>query len=628
MKNFLSDMVFFRIVNMSLTSSYIIAIVLLFRLFLKKAPKVFSYGLWFAVLFRLLCPFSLPSPVSVLNLVAPDGGRAGMEYVPLDILRKDNPGISAGTILPDDALRQTLSAPVDTNRQALPAPLADGSATAPGNHDFFWCSIWLLGVTAFAAYVVVCAVRLRRLTRGAVETEAGIFEGSTVPVPFAVGFFSGKPFGCGFLQKRIYLPAGLPEGERRHIIAHEQVHLRRQDPLFKALFFVALALHWFNPLVWVAFYFMIRDMEMSCDEAVLRAQDISGASYGETLLSMARERAGLCGVSSFGPLAFGESHVAMRIRNILKYKKMSHRAQLVLTVAFAVFLSACVSNPLSQPSIGTRLRYYVEKLFGSGQDMTQAGQLWEYRTPYIGDASAVGNLLSALTVPEELELTSAGMELSASEHPYTLRICYETSLSCSQLQERLREQESRGNEDVLLQNMAILFALIDNVDMIETKIATPDKADGETDLFASNPLYGMTRRSLENNLGGSVPAPASEDELADYIEAVRHEVSGGAFPAASGGFYACGEEWSEASGRVVSSEGGLLVDLDTVFGQEQPGEYLCNISCGDAMLYDEHGERIEPDSLAAGDFVTIVFDGLIAETYPCVIDFALVIHKR
>lgn len=258
------------ILNMSLTASVIIAAVLLVRLVLRRAPKIFSYALWAVVLFRLLCPVSLSSAFSLLGLLDTPAQESGpyttaVEYVPFDMAHTPE-------------LEVQLPAPPAVNDavdEALPQEHAALGADPMEGVLAIATLVWLAGILVMAVYSVVSLIRLRRSLVGAVLLERNVWLADHISTPFVLGL----------LRPKIYLPSSLPEQERSYILLHERHHIRRLDHLVKLLAFLALCIHWFNPLVWLAFALLGRDMEMSCDEAVLKklGEDVR-ADYSASLL--------------------------------------------------------------------------------------------------------------------------------------------------------------------------------------------------------------------------------------------------------------------------------------------------------------------------------------------------------
>lgn len=297
--------IFTAVCNMTVTGSIVILCVLAARLALAKAPKVFSWALWLVVLFRLLCPVSVPGPASVLELVDPPQSASGtMEY-----------------------LEPPVQAPVQTT-----TPVEGVAHPGPAERPVDWGKIgtyvWAGGAGALLAYGIVSYVNLKRKLRESVPLGKGIRETDRIASPFVLG-------------RTIYLPAGLKTEELGCILLHEQLHLRHGDHIVKALFWLAVCIHWFNPLVWLGFFLCSRDMELRCDEAVLKhlgPQVRSG--YAQSLLDLATGRRFVP-----APLAFGEGDTGKRVRFVLKWKKTKLWIAVPAAVLCAVVLVLTACDP-------------------------------------------------------------------------------------------------------------------------------------------------------------------------------------------------------------------------------------------------------------------------------------------
>ncbi len=333
--------VWIEILNMSLTASVVILAVCLMRLFLQRTPKIFSYALWAVVLFRLLCPFSLESAVSFFNVM--DSGAASeqgrMEYISSDIGYQAQPQVQlpAGTVsgsLLTGAKGDTVNEIVS---DALPAANVGDSANPMQIVIFVTAWVWIAGVLAMAAYQIISLLRFQKCLKGAELEEDNIYclKGG------------GTPFVYGVIRPRIYLPAGLSAGERRYMLLHEQIHIRRGDQIFQFLGCAALCLHWFNPLVWLAFYLSGKDMELSCDEAVLKqlGNEVK-KEYSGSLLSLAAGSGGR--MIRHIPIAFGEDNVKSRIQNVLRYRKTRPVVALLAAVVCVAVAAALALNPSSE----------------------------------------------------------------------------------------------------------------------------------------------------------------------------------------------------------------------------------------------------------------------------------------
>lgn len=317
---------FSQVLNMSLTASVMIVLVILARLALKRAPKIYSYALWSVVLFRLLCPASLPSPVSLLGAL--DAPVAGPES-----------RITTVVYFQPEAPFQTVGG---TEQEAPLLATEKGSTGAISEaetvsyHTVSWMEvlsvIWLAGAAGLYALGIGNYLRFRRKLRYAWKVKGNVYLLDHIDTPFA----------AGILRPRIYLPSDLPEDQRAYIVAHERCHIRRLDLVTRGLSFAALCLHWFNPLVWLAFVLSGRDMEMSCDEAVIRqlGPDIRRA-YSQSLLNLSAGGRLFHGA----PLAFGEGDTGSRIRNLARWRKPTIGVSMVCLALSLAILAACGLNP-------------------------------------------------------------------------------------------------------------------------------------------------------------------------------------------------------------------------------------------------------------------------------------------
>ena len=311
--------IFERVLNMSLTGSIVIAVVLLARLLLRRAPKIYSYMLWAVVLFRLLCPISLSAGLSVLKPlpVTTTQGLSTVTYRPVE------PVIPASGEIGQEAARPEPAETVKTETGAQAMTLA--------------AAVWLTVGGALAGCSLVQYTVLRRKLWEAVPYRGEILLSDKIRTPFVMGV----------LSPRIYLPWDTPQEERRFIIAHERQHIHRGDPLWKLLGYLALCVHWFNPLVWLAFFLGGKDMEMSCDEAVLNrlGEDIR-ADYSQALLRLATHKRLIAGM----PLAFGEGETKGRVRNMARWRRPKVWVSGICAVLCLVVLAVCALNPQKSDS--------------------------------------------------------------------------------------------------------------------------------------------------------------------------------------------------------------------------------------------------------------------------------------
>ena len=324
---------FIQVLNMSITASYIIVAVVVIRWLLQRlrVPAVFSYILWLPVWIRLALPFSFHSPISLFTLFKPDAqtGLGAMEYIPDRIGNMQHPAVDLGSV----GLSRWVSA-------ALPEGTPYASLNPLQVYLALAGVIWLAGIVALLVYSVVSYRTILRRLRLATRVEDRMYETDQITTPFV----------CGFLRPRIYIPVGLGEQEQAFILAHEEVHLNRRDYWIKPLAFAILVLHWFNPLAWVAFLLMSKDMEKACDERVIDRLGVQNRSgYAHTLLSLSARRSGL---PTGSPLCFGEGHIKGRIRNVLHYRRPRLAVSLIAIAVTAALILGLTANPVVEAAGG------------------------------------------------------------------------------------------------------------------------------------------------------------------------------------------------------------------------------------------------------------------------------------
>lgn len=284
--------VFIAILNMSFIASFVALGVILIRIPLKKAPKVFSYALWAVLLFKLLCPFTIETALSLFPVNA--------EPVPHNIIYSQTPSIDSGIPFVDNSINRAITNTVP--------PVNPAVTVNPMQSILLVLSlIWLAGIAILLLYALVSYFRLKYRLRMAIPVQKNIYETDRIKTAFVMGFISPK----------VYVPGHLSEQEMDYILMHEQTHIRRRDYLIKPLAFIAVCIHWFNPIIWFSYYLAMGDMELSCDESVLKhyGSDIR-RNYSNSLLSLSAKQSGL-----MSPLAFCEKGVKGRIKNVLNYKK-------------------------------------------------------------------------------------------------------------------------------------------------------------------------------------------------------------------------------------------------------------------------------------------------------------------
>jgi beta-lactamase regulating signal transducer with metallopeptidase domain len=504
------ERIFLQLLNMSFTASIVIAFILVARIILHKAPKVFSYMLWSVVLFRFICPFSFESIFSLLPTKA--------NPISQDILYMQTPNIDTGIGITNQ------SVPV-----IIPAPVPQASANPLQIWIAIFSHIWVLGVVALLVYSLIALFRLRKQLLNATLYQNNIFISSRIDTAFVMGIFYPK----------VYLPSDLNVAERSYILLHEQTHIKRLDHIFKLISFLVLCVHWFNPFAWIAFFLSGRDMEMSCDEAVIRRLgDEVKKDYSASLLTLATGRRIVSGT----PLAFGEGDTKGRIKNVLNYRKPRVWAVLIALLAVVFVVFGLTTSPKDMPGKSIGVNATILKIDKTNQTITVKGNdnnspigdncivswkdatlqtvinkedpikisiddfaigdhvvlflgeiqesyptraeattiqlepnetsvtaypvqdLWNARTKYVGDNSAVGKLIGLLPVPMGMQYDH--FELQTSSSPYKVELVY--SVPTQSLSEYDSENSAASN--TFRTNALYLLALIENADEIQVTL--------------------------------------------------------------------------------------------------------------------------------------------------------------
>ncbi|WP_050741583.1 M56 family metallopeptidase [Acetobacterium bakii] len=256
------EKIFIEVLNMSFIGSIVILAVLAARLLLKKAPKQYTYLLWSVVLLRLIIPFSFDSVISLLPF--------NPNPIPANFLTTETPQVITGIAFVD--------VPINN---ALPLPEVIPGINLLQTLIFIGFIIWIIGMAALLIYGAVSYVRMKQHLKGATIKNGKLFISSQVMTPLILGL----------IKPKIYLPVNLDETEKEHIVVHEQTHIRRFDHVIRFVSYLVLCIHWFNPLVWAAFYFSGKDMEMACDEAVIKQLgDDLKKDYAQSLLKLATDK--------------------------------------------------------------------------------------------------------------------------------------------------------------------------------------------------------------------------------------------------------------------------------------------------------------------------------------------------
>ncbi len=313
---------FLKLLNMSITAGWIVVAAVLLRPLLKKAPRWIHCTLWGMVGLRLVLPVSLQS---ILSLIP------SAETVPQDIVYMDTPAVHSGVLPLNSTINPILAETMTPQAGDSVNPMQVAVAVAT--------VVWLVGVAAMVVYAVISYWRIKTRTREGVKLYDNVYLCDRIDTPFILGV----------VKPKVYLPCTMQESDREYVIAHEKAHLKRFDHIWKPLGFALLTVYWFHPLLWVAYILLCRDIELACDEKVMKEQgEAYKKPYAEALIncSVPRRMIAAC------PLAFGEVNVKNRIKSILNYKKPAFWIVVVSLVAVAVAAVCLLTNPVDDTPAG------------------------------------------------------------------------------------------------------------------------------------------------------------------------------------------------------------------------------------------------------------------------------------
>lgn len=325
--------VFLKLLNLSISASWLVLAVLVLRLISKRSPKWMNVLLWGIVALRLVLPFSIESALSLI----PSAETVSPAVVQFD----PAPTITSGVKIIDNAVNPSLS------EHFAAAPLASVNPLYVWTEIAGW--VWLIGLGAMLLYAFVSYLRLRRRVSVSLPIQDNIYLCDAISSPFILGV----------VKPRIYLPSGLDEVQRQNVLSHERAHLTRRDHWWKPLGFALLAVYWFNPMLWLAYALLCRDIELACDEQVIRTMDESAVKTYSTVLlacSMPRKAVITC------PLAFGEVGVKERVKNALHYKKPAFWV-VAASVAVCVIVAVCfLTNPPTDTDAAGLVGFHREQV--------------------------------------------------------------------------------------------------------------------------------------------------------------------------------------------------------------------------------------------------------------------------
>lgn len=456
---------FINVLNKSITAGWIVLAVMLLRILLRKMPKRFTCALWALVGIRLLFSFSVESMFSLI----PSANTIPETFTPGAL-----PEIDSGIPVIDRVVNPAAKYSFTHLSEGILSANPDISSGAEALERILQGAslLWLIGAGSMFCYLAITYLRLQRKLRTAVRLTSDLPEvhGAAKNGGFPrknhtvwQSEFVDSPFILGLVHPKIYIPYHMSDEVLSHVIAHENAHLKRKDHLVKAFAFCLLAVYWFHPLLWAAFLLLCRDIELACDETVIRTMDESERkSYLYALIGYDREGGRKKIPAPVCPLAFGEVDIKERIVRAKTWKKPAF----VLTLFALILCTAAAFCLLTDPK-GSSNPSQEMALPGSPQ------ALYAWRTPYIGDNSAVGNIIYNLTFPEDMAYRQFALQTDDSE-PYAVTITF--ALSEDDKEAYALDAPDREEEVALLrQNACMMFSLIGNAEIVNFKLV--DEAD-------------------------------------------------------------------------------------------------------------------------------------------------------
>ncbi len=320
---------FLKLANMSISASWLVLAILVLRLILKKAPKWVNVLLWGIVAVRLICPFTIESALSLIP---------STQTIPMNIEMAAKPAIDSGVEVVNSMVNPIIAASFTANPATSANPLQIWIPLA--------AVIWVLGMVLMLLYTAISYCRLNHRIDTAVLYRDNIFQSENVSSPFVLGI----------IKPKIYLPFHMNEQDLQHVVAHEQAHILRKDHWWKPLGFLLLTVHWFNPLMWLAYVLLCRDIELACDEKVIKDLDNGQrADYTQALVACSINRH----IITACPLAFGEVGVKDRVKSIMNYRKPAFWIIVIAFVACVAVAACFLTNPVEGTTTLMSGEYYI-----------------------------------------------------------------------------------------------------------------------------------------------------------------------------------------------------------------------------------------------------------------------------
>ena len=599
---------FIDLVNISITASWVVLAVVVIRFCLKKAPKWLSCALWGVVALRLVFPFSLESELSLI----PSTQTINPSAIYNDSFEVDT-GFSAvdnavnGTV--ENTVVNTVNNTVDSTVNSLKEN-ADVSVTEGVGIAGIIAFVWLIGMFAMAGYAFISFLRLKLKLRTAVKKEGNIYQSESV----------GSPFVLGLLRPRIYMPYKTDEADIPLVVAHEKAHIKRFDHIIKPLGYLLLSVHWFNPLMWVAYILLCRDIEAACDEKVIKelGEDVR-KSYSTALLnaSISRRSVAAC------PLAFGEVGVKERIKVVMNYKKPAFWV-IIAGVAVCIIAAVCL---LTNPK-GSEKTDYTPKISDAFDQTISLSVIKNNKGRYLegmmsfeahkvlatktstDDKSDKTITVYIIALYEEYSVENGELvEKGGSVTPLALTYLIEKDISTSEESYVLKEYWEPGMGSEYIKDLEAKFPKGVNYDTqkyVEDLQADCRRQAAEYFGLDESDITEENTQEYTTVMVEATSKPVTDDE----INGVTADISPEAQP--------------QLTGKVTSATDKVInMELTSDQGGIKKGTPV-TVRLGSMLSY---APKIDTSKLKKGDIVTVIYEGRVMETYPLQID-AYAVYKK
>lgn len=584
---------FLNFVNMSISAGWIVLTVIILRLLLKKAPKWISVLLWGIVALRLICPFSIESELSLIPSTQTINPEFALNPVEIDsgvpiIDSVINPVIGNATV--------TVQPEKDVNLFHIIMPYLAG--------------LWLVGIVVLSAYTAISYIRLKRKIGTAVLYKDNIFQSESVVSPFVLGI----------IKPKIYLPFNMNESDTEYVIAHENAHIKRKDHLWKPLGFLLLTIYWFNPLVWVGYILLCKDIELACDEKVVKEFDTEHrADYSQALLSCSISRRSVAAC----PLAFGEVGVKERIKGVMNYKKPAFWV-VIAGIAVCIIAAVCLlTNPKGSektdytPKISDTLDSTIslsviehnQGKYLDGMMSFEAHKVLATKTSTDENADKIITVY-IIALYEEYSIENGELvEVSGGMSPLALSFLVEEDISTGEDTYALTEYWEPGMGSEYVKDLEAKF---------------PKGVNYDTQKYVEDLQADCKRQAIE--YFGLDESDITEENTQEYttvmIEATSKPVDNEKINGVTADISP--EAQPQLTGKVKSATDKVIyMELTYDQGGIKKGTPV-TVRLGSMLSY---APRIDTSKLKKGDIVTVIYDGRVMETYPLQID-AYAVYKK